>query len=159
MIIVSACLVGINCKYDGKNNFVEGIAELMKKGIIMPICPEQLGGLETPRLPAEIVGGGGKEVLEGKGRVLRINGEDVTKEFIKGAEESLYIARYVKPEALILKSKSPSCGFGKIYDGTFSKTLKDGNGVTAELLSQNGFIILNERNFNLYLNSYNGGLL
>ncbi|HOV28266.1 MAG TPA: DUF523 domain-containing protein, partial [Pseudobacteroides sp.] len=134
MIIVSACLAGINCKYDGGNNADDRIIELVSKGQAIPVCPEQLGGCPTPRLKTEIVNGSGADVLDSKGRVIREDGRDMTAELLKGAQETLKIALLLNAKKAILKSKSPSCGCGKVYDGTFSKKLTDGNGVTSELL-------------------------
>lgn len=144
MIIASACLCGVDCKYSGGNNLNEDIYKLFKEGKVVLVCPEQMGGLKTPRVPAEIVGGDGLDALEGRAKVLTKDGEDVTKEFIKGAEETLKLANALKPEKIILKSKSPSCGCGKIYDGTFSSKLINGNGVAAQLLIKNKFSVITE---------------
>ncbi|MEW8957202.1 DUF523 domain-containing protein [Clostridium sp.] len=144
MILVSACLCGVNCKYNGGNNLKESIKKLLEEGKAILVCPEQLGGLETPRKPCEISCGSGKEILQGKSKVITKDNIDCTEEFIKGAEETLKIAKAVNPEYIILKSKSPSCGVSKIYDGTFSGRLKDGNGVTVELLLKNGFKVITE---------------
>ncbi|CCJ34476.1 DUF523 domain-containing protein [Caloramator australicus] len=144
MILVSACLCGVNCKYDGGNNFNEFLYRKLKEGKLIPICPEQLGGMTTPRLPSEIIGSA-KDVLEGKGQVVNIKGEDVTKFFIKGAYETLNIAKAFNCKAAILKSKSPSCGKGYVYDGTFSNKLKEGNGITVELLLKNGVEVVDEK--------------
>ncbi|KRQ87350.1 hypothetical protein ABG79_00688 [Caloramator mitchellensis] len=144
MILVSACLCGVNCKYDGNNNLNEYIYELLKQGKLVPVCPEQLGGMSTPRHPSEIVGGSAKDVLEGKAKVINKKGEDVTRFFVKGAYETLNIARTFNCKAAILKAKSPSCGSGKIYDGTFEGRLIDGNGITSELLIKNGVEVIDE---------------
>ncbi|MCX7903883.1 MAG: DUF523 domain-containing protein [Caloramator sp.] len=144
MILVSACLCGVNCKYDGGNNFNEFLYQKLKEGKLIPICPEQLGGMTTPRPPSEIIGSA-EDVLEGKGQVVNIKGEDVTKFFIKGAYETLNIAKAFNCKAAILKSKSPSCGKGCVYDGTFSNKLKEGNGITAELLLKNGVEVVDEK--------------
>lgn len=141
MILVSGCLCGVNCKYSGGNNLNEEIYELYKKGILIPVCPEQLGGLTTPRPPSEII------LKDGETRVMAITGEDYTENFIRGAEETLRIAKDLGVKKAILKAKSPSCGIGKIYDGTFSGTLKEGNGITAELLLKNGIKVYTEDNF------------
>lgn len=138
MIIVSACLAGVNCKYNGKNNFNKAIADMISKGEAIPVCPEQLGGCPTPRLCCEIVGGTGKDVINGKAKVINQEGKDMTEEFVKGAVEVLKIAKLSGANTAILKSKSPSCGYGTIYDGTFSGKLIEGNGVTSELLLKNG---------------------
>ncbi len=135
MILVSACLVGINCKYDGKNNFNEKIAKLVESGKAIPVCPEQLGGLSTPRIPAEIIGN----------KIFSKNGDDVSRQFQKGAEETLKIAKLVKCKKAILKENSPSCGVSKIYDGTFSGSLKSGSGIATKLLRENGILVLNEK--------------
>ncbi len=148
MILVSACLCGINCKYNGENNLNPKIHELFQKGELVPICPEQLGGLSTPRLPREIVNGEGKDVLDTNIKVLNENGTvDSTKEFVVGANRTLKIAKALDIKKAILKQRSPSCGFGQIYDGSFSGTVIDGNGVTAELLHRNGIQIMTEKDF------------
>lgn len=147
MIIVSGCLCGINCKYDGGNNLNEKILELLRRGEAIPVCPEQLGGQSTPRAPHEIVNGTGADVLDGKARILGPAGDDVTEEFIKGAEETLKIARECGAKTAILKARSPSCGREMIYDGTFSGNKIAGNGVTAELLLRHGIEVLTEEEF------------
>lgn len=144
MIIVSACLCGINSKYNGGNNLDEKILNLLKEGKAIPVCPEQLGGLTTPRPAHEISKGIGADVLDGKCKVKGIDGQDSTEEFIKGAYETLNIAKACNAKVAILKAKSPSCGYGKIYDGTFTGTKIDGNGVTGELLKRNGIKIYTE---------------
>ncbi|MGQ4832910.1 MAG: DUF523 domain-containing protein [Candidatus Asgardarchaeia archaeon] len=145
MIMVSACLLGINCKYNGGSNYNEKVIELLKKGIfLVPVCPEQLGGLPTPREPAEIINGDGKEVIIGNARVVTKTGSDVTQEFLKGAQETLKIAKLLNIKTAILKAKSPSCGKGYIYDGSFSHKLKNGDGVTVALLRKNGIKVFSE---------------
>ncbi|HEX9062956.1 MAG TPA: DUF523 domain-containing protein [Clostridia bacterium] len=144
MIIVSACLAGINCKYSGKSNTCSDIVKLVSMGEAIPVCPEQLGGLSTPRPAAEICGGTGADVIGGRAFVKRVNGEDVTCEFIKGAEEVFRIAGLTGAKKAIMKAKSPSCGVGFIYDGTFEGRLIKGNGVTAEMLLRNGIETLTE---------------
>jgi len=144
MIIISACLVGVNCKYNGGNNYNEHSALLAAKCSAIPICPEQLGGCPTPRLPCEIFGGTGADVLNGNARVINEEGDDVTSKFINGAVESLKIAKLAGAKKAVLKTKSPSCGHGRIYDGTFSNKLIEGNGVTAELFERNGIEIISE---------------
>lgn len=138
MYIVSACLAGMNCKYNGGHNADPRIKKLVEEGKAMPVCPEQMGGLPIPRPPAEIKGGTGRDVLDGKARVVNAEGADVTEAFIKGAREALKLAQLVKADKAILKAKSPSCGCGLIYDGTFSGRLIEGNGVAAQLLLDNG---------------------
>ncbi|MDK2902775.1 MAG: hypothetical protein PWP48_1928 [Clostridiales bacterium] len=141
MYIVSACLAGVNCKYNGGHNADPRIKKLIEEGKAIPICPEQLGGLTTPRRPAEIKGGTGSDVLIGKARVIDADGLDVTEAFVKGAQEVLKLARLAKANKAILKAKSPSCGCGFIYDGSFSGKLIEGNGVTAQILIDNGIEI------------------
>lgn len=144
MIVISGCLCGIKCKYNGEDNGNKNIIEMARKYGFIPICPEQLGGLSTPREPSEIVVGNAKDVLRGNGKILNIKGQDVTEQFVKGAMESLKIANMFGAKVAILKSKSPSCGYGEVYDGSFKGVLKEGNGVTAELFLQNGIEIYTE---------------
>ncbi len=134
MIIVSACLAGINCRYDGKNNSEQRIIEMVRNGKAIPVCPEQLGGLPTPRFAAEISGQ----------KIITKNGKDVTDYFLKGALETLKIAKMVKCRKAILKSHSPSCGSGKIYNGTFSGKLIDGNGICAQILKNHNIVVVTE---------------
>ncbi|GKU23935.1 DUF523 domain-containing protein [Clostridium folliculivorans] len=147
MIIISACLCGCNCKYNGGNNYNEDIKKIYDEGEAILVCPEEMGGLSTPREPVEIQGGSGVDVLEGRAKVLSARGTDVTEEFIKGASKVLEIAVKNNVKKAILKSKSPSCGARKIYDGTFSGKTVEGNGVTAELLKLNGIEVLSEEEF------------
>ncbi|MGL5244590.1 MAG: DUF523 domain-containing protein [Sarcina sp.] len=144
MILISACLCGVNCKYEGGNNLNDKALNLLKEGKAILVCPEQLGGLATPRIPSEIVGGSATDVLNGKAKVLSKIGEDVSQNFIKGAEETLKLAKAIKAEYVILKAKSPSCGKDIIYAGKFNGETKKGNGITCELLMQNGFKVLTE---------------
>lgn len=146
-ILISACLCGINCKYNGGNNLREDIKKLYDEGRTILVCPEVLGGLSTPRIPREIVSGDGKKVLEGKSKVMSKDGEDTTKAFIRGAKEALKIAKENNITIAILKAKSPSCGKGIIYSGEFNGKLIEGNGVTTELLIQNGIKVFNEENY------------
>lgn len=145
MIIISACLCGVNCKYNGKNNLKDGVEKLLKEGMLIPVCPEQLGGMETPREPHEIVESTALEVLRGNGKVLSITGKDSTDKFIKGAYETLRIAKDLGVTEAILKSNSPSCGFGTVYDGNFSGKKIKGNGITSELLKRENIKIYNEK--------------
>lgn len=135
MIIVSSCLLGIHAKYDGtltnKNDLLIKYAHL---GKYLPVCPEQLGGLPTPRPPAEITGDA----------VINSNGEDVTYQFKKGAQQCLYLASVFSVKAAILKERSPSCGVHKVYDGSFSQVVRDGKGITAALLSEIGIPVYSE---------------
>ena len=135
-ILVSACLLGENCKYNGGNNLAEGMREaLTAKGIrIVAFCPECAGGLPTPRVPSERLGE----------RVVSKEGEDVTFAFFNGAAGALGVAKTYDCRYAVLKKNSPSCGCGTIYDGTFTGTLVEGDGVTAELLKKEGIAIYNE---------------
>ena len=135
MKIVSACLAGINCRYDGTSKPNEYIIELVKNGQAVPVCPEQLGGLPTPRTPAE---------QQPDGRVVTKNGKDITDAFKRGAQEVLNLAQLVNCDYAILKAYSPSCGCGEVYDGSFSGKLVKGNGVLTELLLQNGIKVKTE---------------
>jgi len=137
MKIVSACLVGIKCRWDGKAKPCQKVIDLVKQGKAIFVCPEQLGGLTTPRIPAE----------QKNNKVFTKEGKDVTVQFKKGAEEALKIAKLENCNEAILKSKSPSCGSGKIYDGTFSGKLIDGDGVFAKLLKKNGIKVISEEDF------------
>lgn len=132
MILVSACLCGINSKYNGKNNYNEEIFNMVKKGIAIPVCPEQLGGLSTPRVPSEIK----------NGRVINKEGIDVTDNFKKGALEVLELCKKLNINKVILKSKSPSCGKGLIYSGDFDGKLVEGNGILTELLLKNDIEVI-----------------
>ena len=134
MILVSACLAGFPCRYDGTSKTNEKIVQLVREDKAIPVCPEQLGGLTTPRLPSEIR----------NGRVFSSEGRDVTPEFEKGAAAVLQIAKEYGCTKAILKARSPSCGKGQIYDGTFSGKLVDGNGKTTALLLENGIEVITE---------------
>lgn len=128
-IIVSACLAGFNCRYDGENKKRDTIVEMIRRGDAIPVCPEQLGGLSTPRAPAEEAD---------DGRVLTVNGSDVSFEYDKGAREALQLAEITGASEAILKSKSPMCGCGEVYDGSFTGTLKSGDGLFTRLLKNAG---------------------
>ena len=135
-ILISACLLGQYCRYDGKTKVYPQVQALLNRDDIhlIPVCPEQAGGLATPRPAAE---------RQGK-RVVTANGSDVTAQYQRGAEAALYWARLLHCTKAILKEKSPSCGHGQIYDGTFSRTLTVGDGVTAALLRAEGLEIIGE---------------
>jgi len=137
MKIVSGCLVGIDCRFDGKNRISTDLIEDFKKGELIPLCPEQLGGLPTPRPPSRIVNGNGYDVLDGRTRVVNQKGDDVTEKFIKGATEVLKITKILDVEEAVLESKSPSCGCGRIYD-EISGELVESCGVLTALLKRNG---------------------
>ena len=142
MILISSCLAGINCKYSGKNNFHSCFENLVNSGKAVPVCPEQLGGLTTPREPAEIT-----KDETGNFKVVTKTGTDVTKEYILGAERALSIAKALGITQAVFQSRSPSCGCGKIYDGTFSKNLIVGNGITAELFIKNGIKVFSSEDY------------
>jgi uncharacterized protein YbbK (DUF523 family) len=144
MNIVSACLIGINCNYKGENKLNQRIFEEFRKGELYPVCPEVLGGLPIPRLPSETKYGTGLDVINGTAKVISKSGNDVTVSFIKGAYEVLRIAQTIGAKEAILKSRSPSCGCGKIYDGTFSDKLIDGDGVTTALLKKFGIKVITD---------------
>lgn len=141
MILVSACLAGLNCRYDGENKFHKDIFELVKEGKAILVCPEQLGGLKTPRLPAEI------QFINGQRKVINSDGEDVTLEYERGAKGVLDLAKRLNVTEVIFKSNSPACGCGIIYDGTFSGKKIVGNGVTTELLLSNGINVMTEEEY------------
>lgn len=135
-ILVSACLLGVECRYSGDGLFNADVYKLKEKHNLIPVCPEQLGGLPTPRNPVEIK----------KGKVYDKNENEFTVQFQQGAEEVLKIAKLLDCSVAILKSNSPSCGYGKVYDGTFQGNLIQGNGITASKLKENGIQIFTEKN-------------
>jgi uncharacterized protein YbbK (DUF523 family) len=132
--IVSACLCGKKCRYDGKTMEVDGIKKLVDEGKAIVVCPEVMGGLSTPRLPCEIIGN----------KVLNTNGEDKTSEFLNGAEKTLLTAVEHGIKKAILKEKSPSCGSNFVYDGSFNRTLIPGAGITSKLLVENGIQVISD---------------
>ncbi|MFI3167548.1 MAG: DUF523 domain-containing protein [Bacillota bacterium] len=133
-VLVSACLLGEKCRYDGAGKPCGNVINYLKDKQIFKVCPEVMGGLDTPRNPAEIIGD----------RIVSSVGVDVTMQYHKGANIALEIAKREGVDLCILKSRSPSCGSGEIYDGTFSGTLKGGNGCTSQLLKENGFEVVSE---------------
>jgi len=139
-ILISACLLGVACRYDGCRKPLPSsvIMQLQEKYHLIPICPEIMGGLPTPRIPSEI---------QPDGHVLRSDGADVTENYRKGAEEALRLAELFHCRFAVLKEKSPSCGAGKIYDGSFTRTLTEGDGITAGLLKEQGIRIIGESEF------------
>jgi uncharacterized protein YbbK (DUF523 family) len=144
-ILVSACLAGLATTHTGVAKPNRKVMELVRQGRAILVCPEQLGGLSTPRLAAEIVdGASGGDVLDGEGRVVDTAGGDVTANYLRGAREALKAARLAGSTVAILKARSPSCGKDRIHDGTFSGVLRDGTGVTAELLAREGLEVLSE---------------
>ena len=148
-VIISACLLGVRCRYDGGHSRNDQVYKaLSQTGVnpketyqMIPVCPEEAGGLSTPRPPAEIVGGDGDDVLDGTAKVMTADGRDVTEAFLKGAHHALAVAQSHGATHVILKARSPSCGCGDIYDGTFSGTLTSGDGVTTALLKRHGITV------------------
>ncbi|MBQ9228923.1 MAG: DUF523 domain-containing protein [Eubacterium sp.] len=143
-IVVSACLLGECCKYNGSHNRNEAVLALQKQFEIIPVCPECFGGLPIPRVPSE----------RRDGRVFSKDGEDVTAAFLEGAEQTLYIAQEHNCPAAVLKERSPSCGCGVIYDGSFTGALTEGNGVTTDLLLQNAIAVFGESQLQKLINLY-----
>lgn len=137
MKIVSACLAGVRCNWQGKSKPCQAVIDLVRVGKALPVCPEQFGGLTTPREPAE----------QKDGRVFTITGKDVTDNYVHGAEEGLRIAQLVGCKEAILTDRSPSCGVGKIYDGSFTRNLIFGNGIFAQVLQKNGIEVISEEVF------------
>ncbi len=135
-ILVSACLLGVCCRYDGKSKSNDRVLRLAEKHELIPVCPEQLGGLPTPRPPAEIR----------NGRVISCTGLDVTAQYEKGAAETLRLCDLLHCDCALLKARSPSCGCETVYDGTFSGTLIPGRGIAVQLLSQPQITVLSEEN-------------
>jgi len=133
-ILVSACLLGVRCRYDGASRPLPGIEKLMETETLIPVCPEQAGGLPTPREPCEIR----------DGRAVTASGRDVTEIYERGAAEALRLARLYGCRTALLKERSPSCGCREVYDGSFTKTLVPGMGFTAALLAQNGVAVYGE---------------
>lgn len=133
-ILVSACLLGTRCRYDGGSNEKKWMRKVLKDHVVIPVCPEQLGGLSTPRPPVEWK----------DGKAMNNKGEDCTRQFLRGAEEALKMAQMFDCHLAILKAKSPSCGNSQIYDGSFSGCLTDGMGATASLLRENGIAVIDE---------------
>lgn len=133
-LLVSGCLLGLCCRYDGASKAHPGVLALKERHELIPVCPEQLGGLATPRPPAERQGD----------RVAARSGADVTEQYRRGAEETLRLCRLLNCGAAVLKERSPSCGCGAVYDGSFSGTLVPGDGVTAELLKDRGIPVYGE---------------
>ena len=133
-ILVSSCLLGANCRYNGGGELREELVALSKEHHLIPVCPEIYGGLATPRDPAEIIGD----------KVITCNGADVTAQYEKGAEEVVKLAKLFDCKYAVMKERSPSCGYGKIYDGSFAHVVIDGNGRASDLLSQNGVQVFGE---------------
>lgn len=150
-LMLSACLAGIRCVYDGTHKRHPVFAKMLKEGKALVFCPEVLGGLKVPHPPSEILGGDGFAARKGLTRVVSKDGADVTSFFIRGARKSLVLARKNKITRAIMKSRSPSCGCGWVYDGRFSRSLVKGFGVTAALLKENGIRVVSDE---AYLKSH-----
>jgi len=147
MIIVSACLAGCECRYDGKSNEIAVLKNLVLTNKAIALCPEKLGGLSTPRIACEIVESSNELKVMGQ------DNNDYTTQFTQGAQIVANVAKALNCKKVILKANSPSCGYGKIYDGSFSGKYRKGNGITSQLLADNGVQILNEENFHSILNN------
>ncbi|MCK8825133.1 DUF523 domain-containing protein [Fuchsiella alkaliacetigena] len=148
MIMVSSCLLGFDCKYNGENNENEQVLQLFERMQLIPVCPESLAELPTPRPPAEIQGGDGSDVLAGEAKVVDKQNRDLTSEFIEGAYQALQQARANGANLAILKARSPSCANKQIYAGKFNGELKEGLGVTAALFEKNGIQVYSEEEIN-----------
>ncbi len=144
--IVSACLAGVNCRHDGRHKLKPEIARLVAEGRAVPVCPEQLGGLPTPRAEANLVGGDGNGALDGTARLVTADGGDVTQNFVRGAQEVLNIARLCGATCAILKERSPSCGCHNVWmkDEDGQPRIVSGQGVTAALLRREGIKVVSD---------------
>jgi uncharacterized protein YbbK (DUF523 family) len=147
MILVSSCLAGLEVRYNGTHSLDNKISKLIEENRAITVCPELLGGFSTPRESAEIVGGNGDDVLDGKAKVIEKSGRDVTELYIKGAYATLKTAKEVKATIVVLKEYSPSCGSSMIYNGKFKGEKILGNGVTTALLKRNGLKVISEEQF------------
>jgi uncharacterized protein YbbK (DUF523 family) len=147
MILVSSCLAGLEVRYNGTHSLDNKIRKLIEENKAISICPELLGGFSTPREPAEIIGGNGEDVLDGKAKVIEKTGRDVTELYIKGAYATLKKAIEVGATIVVLKEYSPSCGSSMIYNGEFKGKKIIGNGVTTALLKRNGLQVISEKQF------------
>ena len=139
-IMVSACLLGENCKYDGGNNRNEALLEMLAGQEIIPVCPEAAGGLPVPRVPVEIV----------NGRAVNRNGEDVDEAFRRGAEKMMELTEREKPDLIILQSRSPSCSVNEIYDGTFTGKKIPGHGIFADMAISAGYKVIDVEDLHLF---------
>ena len=144
-ILISACLLGKNCRYNGGHSQLTELEGIDVEWI--PVCPEESGGLGTPRPSAEMQENA-ETILNGKGKIITNKGKNVTSAFIQGAEKSLQLGLGAEVKIAVLKSKSPSCGIGKIYDGSFTKSLKIGNGIFAHLCHENDIACISSENIN-----------
>ena len=144
-VLISACLLGKNCRFNGGHSQLIELDEMDVEWI--SVCPEESGGLGTPRPSAEMQGSA-EDIIKGKGKVLTNKGKNITSEFIRGADKSLQLGVEIGVKTAILKSNSPSCGIGKIYDGSFTKTLKTGDGIFAHLCHENDIECISSDNIN-----------
>jgi uncharacterized protein YbbK (DUF523 family) len=144
MILVSSCLAGVKCRYNGTASLDEKIQELIDDKKAMLVCPELLGGFLTPREPAEIIGGNGNDVVDGRAKVIEKSGKDVTDLYIKGAIRTLELANSNNVSCVVLKEYSPSYGAKMIYDGSFQNKKIAGDGVTSALLKREGIKVISE---------------
>ncbi len=146
-ILISACLTGERVRYDNRSFSITApiLLAWQREGLLVSVCPEVIGGLGIPRPPAEISGGSGKGVLQGKSRIINRAGDDVTPRFIRGAKQALSLAKSHQVSMAILKAKSPSCGSELVYDGSFTGRLVKGKGVTAALLEENAIPVFSEK--------------
>ncbi len=142
VVLVSACLAGIPCRYDGRAKPDDAIVADVEAGRAIAVCAEVLGGMDTPRPAAEIVGGDGHDVLDGSATVCTVDGEDVTADFVRGAEAVARLAEAHEVTSAVLQARSPSCGCGHIYDGSHTGALVEGDGVVAALLQRRGIEVV-----------------
>ncbi|MGQ1594555.1 DUF523 domain-containing protein [Acinetobacter baumannii] len=154
MLLISACLIGEPVRYDGRSCLYTTLKQLFLNKKAHALCPELLGGFTTPRLPAEIVGGTGQDVLDGKAKILDLSGLDVTELYLKGAYRTLDIARQIQATCVVLKENSPSCGSQKIYNGTFQGEKITGVGITTALLQRHGFEVISENEIEEWLTAH-----
>lgn len=154
MILVSSCLMGFPCRYNGVIKDYPGLNDAISR-VAVPVCPEVLGGLGIPRPPSEIMGGTGAQVQHGAARVVNVLGQDVTRAYLSGAQTALSIGMQAGCRIAVLKARSPACGAGSVYDGTFTGTLTAGDGVFAALLRTHGFKVYTEDEFQDALLSFN----
>lgn len=147
MILISACLAGLKVRYNGTDSLDERIQQFVLENKAVTVCPELMGGFSTPREPAEIVGGDGEDVLDGRAKVVEKSGRDVTELYLKGAYATLQKALEVGATKVILKEYSPSCGSAMIYNGDFNSTKLVGVGVTTALLRRNNIVVFSEEDF------------
>lgn len=146
-VLISACLLGLPCRYDGTGKLLEEVNGLLDRVTFIPVCPEQLGGLPTPRPPAEQVGE----------RVLTRTGDDVTGAYRRGGELTAALAEYLNCRCALMKARSPSCGSGTIYDGTFTSTRVPGDGTAARAVKELGIPVFDEEHWSDFLDYLNGG--